>query len=172
MHIKMDSKQLPFIQFFFLVLGLLIALWQNEKPVSDPVLTGNSFPAIENPLMIGTAPPAGSLVMYNFFASWCSPCIAELPYLELINHKGNIEVVGLSWDKNRESLEKWLEKHGNPYSAIYDDNDGKLGFDLGIKGLPETLLVDKNGIIRFHHRGPITRVQMEEVLTLINRIER
>ena len=50
----------------------------------------------------------------------------------------------------------WLAKHGNPYTLSVLDLDGRVGIDYGVYGVPETYVIDKAGIIRMKHTGPIT----------------
>lgn len=153
----MSFKQLPFIMFLLLCIGITIAAWRVDNVMTNMV----SFPAIEQQPVVGTAVSNAPLTLYNFFASWCTPCLAEIPYLEQIQNEGRLPIVGFSWDKKNESLTRWLKKHGNPYHAIYDDHNGAIGNQVGIMGLPESFLVDEKGRIVYHLRGPITPKELQ-----------
>lgn len=90
------------------------------------------------------------------FASWCTPCLAEHPYVtQLAKHPG-ITVIGLNYKDRPEDAKGWLRKHGDPYATIAVDAEGRVGIDYGVYGVPETYLIDKQGVIRHKQIGPIT----------------
>ena len=97
----------------------------------------------------------------NLFASWCTPCIAELPELEKLND--HLPVFGIAWRDSPEDLEKWLAEHGNPYQEIGIDKGLTFIWDLGITGVPTTLLLDKSQKIVYIHEGAITQADIERV---------
>ena len=62
----------------------------------------------------------------------------------------------------------WLAKHGNPYALSALDIDGRVGIDYGVYGVPETYVIDRAGIIRMKHTGPITpEVYSGKILPLL-----
>lgn len=91
----------------------------------------------------------------NLFASWCAPCIKELPELELLND--HVPVYGIAFRDNPEDLREWLEKHGNPYKEIGIDKGLTFAWDLGISSVPTTLLLDASQKIVYIHQGLITK---------------
>lgn len=149
-------KILPYLSFFLLSAALTAMLWL--KPDHRFVdATGKSFPDMTITLVEGspTANPKG-YKLYNFFASWCIPCHAELPTLRDVTNQTGIPIIGINWDQNPEALKAWLDKNKPPFVAIYDDSMGNVGHAIGLKGLPETYLVDGKGMVRFHRMGVIT----------------
>lgn len=98
----------------------------------------------------------GKIALVNVFASWCPGCRVEHPTLLRIAKEGAIPLYGINWkDKPGDGL-KWLNAQRNPYLKVGDDNNGRLGIDLGVTGVPETFVVDLTGRIRYRHAGPIT----------------
>ncbi|MCI5049753.1 MAG: redoxin family protein [Rickettsiales bacterium] len=148
----------------FLILCIILTALLYLRPLEEPALElGGEFPDISLPYYIENTPVTSEFKIYNFFASWCSPCIAEIPYLDLIAKVSGQPVLGIAWDKNLTKLEKFLEDHGNPYRSIQLDSRGKLAAALGVNGLPETIVVDQNNEIIWRLRGPITRKEYDDL---------
>ncbi|MBS0221503.1 MAG: DsbE family thiol:disulfide interchange protein [Proteobacteria bacterium] len=98
---------------------------------------------------------SGKPVLVNFFASWCTPCLAEQPLLERLAKKDGITIIGVAWKNKPEEARAWLERLGDPFVAVGYDLDGKMAVDWGLSGVPETFLIDARGIVRLHFRAPI-----------------
>ena len=97
----------------------------------------------------------GKPYLVNIWASWCTPCRAEHPFLVEMS-KQNVEIVGVLYeDPNLPAANGILEREGNPFSTIVLDPQGDLGLDVGISGVPETFLVNAEGMIVKTMRGPI-----------------
>jgi cytochrome c biogenesis protein CcmG/thiol:disulfide interchange protein DsbE len=115
----------------------------------------------------------GQVWLLNVWASWCGPCRAELPALIDLTQRGAVPIVGLNYTDGRVDGIKWLSRHGNPYQLSAFDADGRVGIDYGVYGVPETFVIDKNGMIRLKHRGPVTPEVVKEVLLpLIRELKR
>jgi cytochrome c biogenesis protein CcmG/thiol:disulfide interchange protein DsbE len=124
----------------------LRALRDGDKPLTDALLR------------------SGKPVIVNFFASWCTPCLAEHPlFMRLAQREGAV-IVGIAWKNKPEEARAWLAKLGDPFLHAGLDFDGKTGLDWGLSGVPETYLIDGNGIVRFHFRGPITEKDVTGVI--------
>jgi cytochrome c biogenesis protein CcmG/thiol:disulfide interchange protein DsbE len=67
-----------------------------------------------------------------------------------------VPVYGLNYKDTRSDASGWLVRFGNPYDASLFDEDGRVGIDFGVYGVPETFVVDGNGVIRMKHIGPLT----------------
>ena len=102
-----------------------------------------------------TADLKGKVTLINFFASWCGPCREEHPNLPQIAKTG-IALIGINYEDRPEDAKAWLTELGNPYSAIAVDAKGNTGIDFGVYGVPESYLIDKQGVIRFKVTGPLT----------------
>ena len=92
----------------------------------------------------------------NLWASWCTACLYEHPVLVGLNESG-VPIYGINYQDNRSAALLWLAENGNPFKLSIEDKYGRLGDMLDVYGLPETLLVDKDGNILVHHRGWITQ---------------
>jgi cytochrome c biogenesis protein CcmG/thiol:disulfide interchange protein DsbE len=97
----------------------------------------------------------GEPALLNVFASWCAACPQEHPVLTRIAEEG-VPVYGLAWKDEPLDSVKWLEKWGNPYVRVAADQQGRTAIDLGVTGVPETFVVDRNGRVRFKQIGPIS----------------
>jgi cytochrome c biogenesis protein CcmG, thiol:disulfide interchange protein DsbE len=98
----------------------------------------------------------GKVFILNVWASWCVACREEHPLLLDFAKKRVVPVYGLNYKDTRPDANAWLARFGNPYDASFFDEDGRVGLDFGVYGVPETFVVDGNGVIRMKHIGPIT----------------
>ena len=74
-----------------------------------------------------------------------------------LDRQKKIAIVGLNYKDDRAAAQAWLTRYGgDPYVVSAVDADGRVGIDLGVYGVPETFLIDKNGVIRYKHIGPVT----------------
>ena len=103
----------------------------------------------------------GKVWLLNVWASWCPACRDEHPMLIEFSRQNVVPIVGLDYRDQRDKGAEMLQEMGNPYQLIAFDGDGRVGIDYGVYGAPETFLIDKQGVIRYKHIGPIT----PEVLT-------
>ncbi len=97
----------------------------------------------------------GEPTLLNIFASWCASCPQEHPMLTRISAEG-FPVYGIAWKDAPEDTRKWIDRFGDPYKAIAADQAGRTAIDLGVTGVPETYIVDKQGRVRFKQIGPIS----------------
>ncbi|MFN4114714.1 MAG: DsbE family thiol:disulfide interchange protein [Sphingomonadaceae bacterium] len=96
----------------------------------------------------------GKPKLLNVWASWCLPCIAEAPYLEQLRVSG-VDIVGIAIRDQREDVAGFLARHGNPYSRIGADDLSEVMLGIGSQGVPETFVIDGNGVITYQHMGDI-----------------
>jgi cytochrome c biogenesis protein CcmG, thiol:disulfide interchange protein DsbE len=108
----------------------------------------------------------------NVWASWCAPCREEHPLLVEFAKRKLAPVYGLNYKDTRPNAQNFLRQLGNPYEASLFDGDGRVGIDFGVYGVPETFVIDAQGIIRFKHVGPLTpdviRTRIEPLLKDLN----
>jgi cytochrome c biogenesis protein CcmG/thiol:disulfide interchange protein DsbE len=148
----------------------LMATLRGERDMSQlpSAMVGKPAPAIMLPSLLDKGQTvsatdfAGRAVLVNVFASWCAPCRAEAPALALLSE--DIPILGIAHKDRPRDTREFLTSYGNPFAAIGVDRDGDAGMRWGVYGVPETFLVDANGIILLRHAGPIDRRVLDDVL--------
>ena len=154
------KRWIPLLVFVVLAGFLAKGLLLNPREVPSPFI-GKPAPAFKLPV-VGAADKTfspedmkGKVWLLNVWAPWCVSCRQEHPILMDLARNQPVPIVGLNWkDKDREAAQL-LAQQGSPYAAVPDDLSGKTGIDYGVTGTPETYIIDKNGIIRMKHIGPI-----------------
>jgi len=106
----------------------------------------------------------GKVWLLNAWASWCVSCREEHPLLLEFSKSSPAPIYGLDYKDSREDALSWLNEFGNPYVLSAFDADGRVGIDFGVYGVPETYVIDRNGVIRFKQIGPITREVWEQTI--------
>jgi cytochrome c biogenesis protein CcmG/thiol:disulfide interchange protein DsbE len=147
--------------FIALVALLAVGLRLNPREVPSPLI-GKPAPPFELPLL--TEPDKrfsqkdmlGKVWVMNVWASWCPPCLVEHPVVTRIAQSGLAPVVGLNYKDARDDALPWLKRNGNPYQLIVFDANGRIGIDYGVYGVPETYVIDRKGVIRYKHIGPLS----------------
>lgn len=109
-------------------------------------------------------------VLVNIFASWCAPCRAEHPVLMELSRLPNLQVVGVNYKDNDENARRFLGALGNPYRRVGVDKKGRAAIDWGFYGIPETFLLDKDGIVRHKIVGPIDRNKYQRLVEEIGKL--
>jgi len=134
------------------------ALLSGRDPASiGSVMVGRPAPKLEGVELGGGKPK-----LVNFFASWCAPCLAEHPLFTRLKEREGTAIVGIAWKDKPEATRAWLAKLGDPFKQLLFDQEGKTALDWGLSGVPETYLIDGQGIVRLHFRGPITEQDLKE----------
>ena len=111
----------------------------------------------------------GEIKILNFFASWCPPC--KIEHKQILELSRKYAVYGIAKKNKLEDLNIWLNELGNPYKKIGMDYDGLVSIDWGVYGLPETFIIDKDGIIKYRHLGPIMQRDIEDFAEIISKIK-
>ena len=113
----------------------------------------------------------GEVSLVNFFGSWCVSCRIEHPLLMQLSEEGEIPIYGIDWKDPPGAGAAWLERHGDPYTLIGDDADGRVAIDFGITGAPETFIIDRAGRIRYKYAGPITpQIWEQDLLPIVRKL--
>ncbi|MEM7027674.1 MAG: DsbE family thiol:disulfide interchange protein [Pseudomonadota bacterium] len=166
----------PLLFFAGLVILFIFGLKIDPGKVPSPLI-GKPAPAFEvstvnNPtIFLNSNDIKGQVSLVNIWASWCAACLEEHPLLVEINNTFNLPIYGINYKDNRNNAIKWLKSHGNPYRKSAFDEEGKIGIEYGVYGVPETFILDKEGIIRYKHIGPIDAVDIEKtILPMINQL--
>jgi cytochrome c biogenesis protein CcmG/thiol:disulfide interchange protein DsbE len=102
-------------------------------------------------------------LLVNFYASWCIPCAQEADVLAAIAAQ-NIPLWGIAYEDKPAALKQYLDRYGNPYQRLASDRTGSVAIDFGVYGVPETFLIDRAGIIRWHRAGPLTEDSVRDEL--------
>ena len=156
------------------LLGLLLAalVWRLAHPEDTTIrsrLTGQPVPAFALPAALPDRPGLASADLtghprlVNLFASWCVPCVAEAPVLQQLQRRGVI-IDGIAIRDRPEDLAAFLAATGNPFERIGADDRSRVQLALGSAGVPESFVVDRRGIIRHQHVGPIEPADVPEIL--------
>lgn len=111
-----------------------------------------------------TAALRGEVSVVNVFASWCVPCRAEHPLLVALKQSTGVRLFGINQADAPENARAFLAELGNPYDAVGADRDRRISIDWGVYGVPETFVVDANGVITFKHVGPLTPEAVRDAL--------
>lgn len=160
---------IPLFVFLGLVVFLGIGLTLDPREVPSPFIgkpaPSFSLPQVGDPAKIlANQDFTGQVSLLNVWASWCVSCRQEHPLLVDLARKNIVPIYGLDYKDEREAALGWLNKLGNPYVASAFDEDGRVGIDFGVYGVPETFVIDKKGIIRYKLTGPLTREVLDETL--------
>lgn len=150
---------------YVLLLGIGAERGAAPSAYQDRPLPAFSAPLLARPqeAMDPGAAYAGRFWLLNVWASWCRPCLAELPHLKRLRAAG-LPVVGLAYKDGRDASIAWLERHGSPFVESLQDPQGTVGIELGVYGVPETFLVDPDGVLVLRHVGPLAAADVELML--------
>ena len=169
---------LPLAAFAVLVGFLAIGLTRDPRDVPSP-LVGKPAPAFTLSQLhdagksFSAADMKGRVWLLNVWASWCVACREEHPVLVEFARTGQVPIIGLDYKDKVADARQWLDKLGNPYTLTAVDADGRVGIDYGVYGVPETYVIDKQGIIRMKHTGPITPESLnKKILPLVAELSR
>jgi cytochrome c biogenesis protein CcmG/thiol:disulfide interchange protein DsbE len=161
----------PLVAFGALAALFLLRLEQGGDPTAVPsVLVGRPAPKTELPPLAGSGLPGiaaadlaagGKPTLVNVWASWCVPCREEHPILEKLGADPRIRLIGINYKDQGENALRFLGQFGNPFAAVGVDASGRTAIDWGVYGVPETFLLDGEGVVRYKFIGPLS----EEGLT-------
>lgn len=179
--------------FAALVALLAVGLNLNPRDVPSPLI-GKPAPAFKLDILatpdktLSPQDMQGKVWLLNVWSSWCISCREEHPVLVQFSKSSTVPLVGLNYKEVRgdggfdmgkmapdeekslafERAKQWLGQHGNPYTLTVMDLDGRVGIDYGVYGVPETYVIDKAGVIRMKHTGPISPdVLSQKILPLV-----
>ena len=167
----------PFLVFVVLAIFLYVGLGLNPHEVPSPLIN-KPAPAFTRPQLhdpsktFSSEDMKGQVWLLNVWASWCVSCREEHPVLMALSHKNIVPILGLDYKDKNEEGEAWLRNGGNPYTLVATDADGRVGIDYGVYGVPETYLIDKQGVIRYKQIGAITHENLQKkILPLIAELQ-
>lgn len=156
-------------------LGVILFAGLGKDPSHlDSARLGKPLPDFELELLatpgktVGPEALRGEPLLLNVWATWCAACRVEHPFFMTLKEKG-VPIIGLNYKNQRELALEWLEDLGDPYRFNLFDEEGTLGFDLGVYGAPETYLIDGEGTVRYRHVGVVDQRVWEEELEPVYR---
>lgn len=168
---------LPLAVFLALVVALAVGLTLNPREVPSPLI-GKPVPAFDLPPVKGRTLGlssadlgGGEVALVNVFASWCVACREEHPVLMDLKERGLVPIHGLNYKDQPDDAARWLAEWGDPYTRTGADEDGRVGIDWGVYGVPETFVIGPDGRIAYKHIGPITpEFVSEKLIPMIERL--
>ena len=188
----------PFGIFVALVVFFAIGLNHDPREIPSPLID-KPAPAFSLPQLPETsavfAPESmrGKVWLLNVWATWCVACREEHPVLVGLARSGQVPIIGLNYKEvrgdtslnpeqlspaqeltlGRDRIRVWFAQHGNPYTFTALDLDGRVGIDYGVYGVPESYVIDKQGVIRLKHIGPLTpQVLQTKILPLVHELSK
>ena len=187
---KSKSSPLRLLIIFapLIVFGALVAVFFTQlmsgRDTSElpSALIGKSVPQFDLPALPGLKTNGeevlglksedfkGKVTLINIFASWCAPCRAEHPVLMSLSKSPNLTMFGINYKDIDENALRFLGALGNPYDRVGTDQKGRTAIDWGFYGIPETLLVGPDGIIRYKIVGPIGPKKFNELKVEIEKL--
>ena len=169
---------LPLGTFLVLVVFLGIGLRLNPREIPSPFIDkaapAFSLAQLHKPEQkFSPQDMHGKVWLLNVWASWCASCRQEHPVLMDLAKQKEVPILGLNYKDVREEGINWLAQYGNPYTLSAFDGNGRVGIDYGVYGVPETFVIDKQGIVRHKHVGPLTtKIIQDKLLPLIKELNR
>ena len=168
---------MPLGGFIVLAVFLAMGLRLNPKQIPSPLI-GKPAPTFVLPDLADTTKNVsrddllGQVWLLNVWASWCASCRQEHAFLLALSKQTPVKLVGLNYKDQDADARQWLLALGDPYSLSVADREGRTGIDYGVYGVPETFVIDKHGVIRYKHTGPVGPGDNEQILLpLINQLQ-
>ena len=168
---------LPLVVFLIMAAFMYAGLSLNPREVPSP-LVGKAAPAFMLPQLheptkqFSPQDMKGKVWLLNVWASWCTACEGEHPVFMELARQNIVPIYGMDYKDKRENGEAWLRKHGNPYVLAVSDNEGRVGIDYGVYGVPETYVIDKQGVIQHKQIGAVTpKILNDKILPLVKELQ-
>ena len=164
----------PTIFFSILIIFLyLLTIDRNPSSIPSALISKKapefkSISLLTNKTFISSKELAkNEMMIVNFFATWCKPCKDEHPFIDLISKENKKKIIGINYKDDSKKTIKWLKKLGNPYYDVIEDKNGTIGIDWGVYGIPETFIINAEGIIIYRHVGPINKKIYKKINLII-----
>ena len=171
------GRWFPLAIFLILVVFLGIGLTKDPRDVPS-VLIDKEAPQIVLPDLLDTSKTVDSSVfkgqvwLLNVWGTWCPECWKEHDFLLHLARNEGVKFFGIDWRDDEVEARQFIAEHGNPFKYIGFDAHSKSIMDWGVYGAPETFLIDKQGRIRWKHKGALTQaVWINELKSMIEKLE-
>lgn len=153
------KNKLSIVIFISFISILFFGLFTDTRIIQSPLI-GQDIPTFNLKTLHSQSPIDSTMipketVLVNVWASWCLECIREHQLMMKINKDKKIKIIGINYKDERDDAIGWLEIYGNPYAFSIHDYNGQLGIDLGVYGVPETFLINKDNKIQAKFIGAI-----------------
>ncbi|MEM8827074.1 MAG: DsbE family thiol:disulfide interchange protein [Pseudomonadota bacterium] len=152
----------------FVIVAILGLQRPGERPVTSAMI-GETIPDFDlpganaaNPGLAASDLKQGTVTLVNLFGSWCIPCRIEAPELARLADAG-ITIHAIAVRDTPENVAAFLEEYGDPFARIGMDAGGRMSIELGATGVPETFLIDGDGVVRAQWIGQIRPDQVNEI---------
>jgi cytochrome c biogenesis protein CcmG/thiol:disulfide interchange protein DsbE len=166
------------LAIFVAIIGFLYAgLSHDPREVPSPLIDKpapafNLMQLHQPDRMLSTTDMHGKVWLLNVWASWCESCRIEHPLLVQLAQANVVPIIGLNYKDKVDLGKQWLADRGDPYAVSVVDADGRVGIDWGVYGVPETFVIDRNGVIRYKQIGPVTAEALEQkILPLVRELQ-
>lgn len=152
---------IPGLAFLVLAGFFYKGLFLNPREVPSPLI-GKPAPHFqledlrEPEITFATADMLGKPAVLNVWATWCTGCRQEHPFLMQLARSGEVALYGMNYRDERPKALDWLRRLGDPYVRVGYDPEGMGSLDWGVYGSPETFLIDPQGTIVYKHLGPMS----------------
>jgi cytochrome c biogenesis protein CcmG/thiol:disulfide interchange protein DsbE len=169
---------LPLVIFLvlagFLYKGLHLDPHEVPSPLIDKAAPAFNLPQLqETNKQFSPAEMKGKVWLLNAWSSWCVSCKEEHPVLMGLAQQNIVPIYGLDYKDKREDALMQLSRGGNPYVLSVMDREGRTGIDYGVYGVPETYVIDKQGVIRYKQIGPVNDQNLREtILPLVAELQK
>lgn len=174
----MKKALIPLGIFAVLLVFLAIGLTRDPREIPSPLI-GKPAPTFTAPVLgkpgqtFSASDMLGKVWLLNTWASWCVACRVEHPLLIEFVKTNPLPIIGLDYKDKEDDGLRWLARYGNPYSVAVADQDGRIGIDFGVYGVPESFLIDKVGIIHYKQIGPFTEEALrDKLIPLIKELDK
>ena len=160
-----------------LAFSSLLASGLFSREVTLGAMVGKTIPAfnidlVDKPQIKMTQDSwKGQVAVINVFASWCKPCHQEHDTLMRLAQTGKVNIYGIAWRDQNTQVVKFLTALGNPYQLVGDDRFGRTTIPFALTGVPETLVVDRQGVVRYHYVSALTEAEVQQrLLPLVEKL--
>jgi cytochrome c biogenesis protein CcmG, thiol:disulfide interchange protein DsbE len=167
---------IPLFVFLGLAALFVIRLGAGDASRIPSALIGHPAPATNLPALAGverngkpipgidTETFRGAVTLLNVWASWCVPCVDEVPLLVRLSRDPRFKVVGINYKDTPENARKFLARYCNPFAATGADANGRASIEWGVYGVPETFVIGRDARIAYKLIGPITPDNLDQAL--------